>query len=181
MNQEMKTQDSIRGIEIITWYAITEGGLWQKAPTGINSVYVVRRTASNSSLSRQDIAELLHTPQLAAIQTNQGHIYDFIRCKWEDISKTSAKETNTLASVLEERGNRYGPFSDHAQITQALKTVMIMTDKWPRLTNSQKESLEMIAHKIGRILNGDPNYADSWVDIAGYAQLIVDQLEGKDT
>ena len=36
----------------------------------------------------------------------------------------------------------------------------------------------MIAHKIGRILNGDPNYADSWVDIAGYAQLVANELEG---
>ena len=34
----------------------------------------------------------------------------------------------------------------------------------------------MIAHKIGRILNGDPNYLDSWIDIVGYAQLIVDRL-----
>jgi hypothetical protein len=34
----------------------------------------------------------------------------------------------------------------------------------------------MIAHKIGRILNGDPNYADSWIDIAGYAQLVADRL-----
>lgn len=35
----------------------------------------------------------------------------------------------------------------------------------------------MIAHKIGRILNGDPNYADSWIDIAGYAKLVADRLE----
>lgn len=36
----------------------------------------------------------------------------------------------------------------------------------------------MIFHKIARILNGDPNYADSWVDIAGYAKLVADELEG---
>ena len=40
----------------------------------------------------------------------------------------------------------------------------------------QREGLEMIAHKISRILNGDPNYDDSWVDIAGYAQLVVDAI-----
>lgn len=27
-----------------------------------------------------------------------------------------------------------------------------------------------------RILNGDPDYHDSWHDIAGYAQLVADQL-----
>ena len=37
----------------------------------------------------------------------------------------------------------------------------------------------MILHKIGRILNGDPNYADSWHDIAGYAKLVEDELSGK--
>jgi len=36
---------------------------------------------------------------------------------------------------------------------------------------------DMIANKLGRILNGDPNYADSWMDIAGYAKLVADRLE----
>jgi len=35
----------------------------------------------------------------------------------------------------------------------------------------------MICHKIGRIVNGDPNYYDSWADIAGYAKLVSDRLE----
>lgn len=39
------------------------------------------------------------------------------------------------------------------------------------------EALEMIAHKIARICNGDPNYADNWVDIAGYATLVANRLE----
>jgi hypothetical protein len=45
-------------------------------------------------------------------------------------------------------------------------------------TDSQWEALEMIAHKIGRIVNGDPDYADSWIDIAGYAKLVADELQG---
>ncbi len=50
---------------------------------------------------------------------------------------------------------------------------------WIRLSFSQREALEMIAHKIGRILNGDPDYADSWHDIAGYAKLVEDELNEK--
>ena len=46
------------------------------------------------------------------------------------------------------------------------------------LSPDQREALEMIAHKIARILNGDPDYADSWHDIAGYAQLVADRLNG---
>ena len=53
-----------------------------------------------------------------------------------------------------------------------------MGDKWYGLGNDQQEALEMIAHKLGRIANGDPDYADSWVDIAGYAKLVADRLEG---
>ena len=46
------------------------------------------------------------------------------------------------------------------------------------LDADQWEALDMILHKIARIANGDPNYADSWIDIAGYAKLISDRLEG---
>lgn len=35
----------------------------------------------------------------------------------------------------------------------------------------------MIQHKIARILNGDPDYVDNWVDIAGYAKLVADRLQ----
>lgn len=88
---------------------------------------------------------------------------------------------NPIHNTLLERGNRYGPFAGHAELTQNLKADMKEVPGWMRLNDSQKEALEMIAHKIGRILNGDPNYDDSWRDIAGYAQLVVDQLEGKNT
>lgn len=85
--------------------------------------------------------------------------------------------TNDVDAVLSERGARYGKFTDHARITQSLKTIIDECDNG-KLSWSQRESLDMIAHKIGRILNGDPNYADSWVDIAGYAKLVADELEG---
>ena len=76
-----------------------------------------------------------------------------------------------IDSILKERGSRYGEFTGHAQITQDLKRVMTSTSNWSKLTDYQKEALEMIVHKIGRILNGDPTYQDSWDDIAGYAKL----------
>lgn len=81
-----------------------------------------------------------------------------------------------IAEVLEERGKRYGDFYEHARITQALKAVMKDSPNWESLTPAMKESLEMNAHKIGRILNGDPNYKDSWTDIIGYAKLVEDNL-----
>lgn len=80
------------------------------------------------------------------------------------------------AAMLAERGSRYGTFADHAAICQALKDVMHATPGWQRLTPDQKEALEMNAHKTARILNGDPNYKDSWDDIIGYTKLVADRL-----
>jgi len=84
--------------------------------------------------------------------------------------------TGDIKKTLEERGTRYGAFPEHAVISQALQAVMRATPRWKELQPFQKEALMMFAHKVGRILNGDPNYADSWHDIAGYAQLVVDEL-----
>lgn len=84
-----------------------------------------------------------------------------------------------IDQTLEERGARYGTFVGHSAITQNLKYTMQQTEKWNRLAPDQKESLEMIVHKIGRILNGDPDYHDSWHDIGGYAKLVADRLIGE--
>lgn len=81
-----------------------------------------------------------------------------------------------IAATLAERGKRYGEFPDHATVTQQLKRVMYGFNPALRLADDQKEALDMIAHKLGRIINGDPDYADSWVDIAGYAKLVADRL-----
>ena len=35
----------------------------------------------------------------------------------------------------------------------------------------------MVQHKIARILNGDPNYIDNWIDLVVYSQLVVNRLE----
>lgn len=92
----------------------------------------------------------------------------------------SNKQPNDVDAVLAERGARYGKFKDHARITQQFKNILFESEiiEGKKYTDSQREALEMIFHKIGRILNGDPNYADSWVDIAGYAKLVADELEG---
>jgi hypothetical protein len=84
---------------------------------------------------------------------------------------------SNVNEILAERGSRYGVFSEHARVTQGIKDRMRDSKNWKFLEDDMKESLEMLAHKMGRILNGDPDYADSWVDIAGYSQLIVNRLE----
>lgn len=86
--------------------------------------------------------------------------------------------TTDTQSLIAERGERYGKFADNAAIMRQLKNVMHNTPGWSRLSDSQKEALDMITHKIGRMLNGDPDYDDNWKDIAGYATLVADELNG---
>jgi hypothetical protein len=95
--------------------------------------------------------------------------------KWVGVLPVIAENT-TIEDTLEERGNNYGPFIGHAKITQSIKRTMHNTDNWDGLSDDKKEALEMIAHKIGRILNGDPEYKDSWFDIIGYTKLVDDTL-----
>ena len=83
----------------------------------------------------------------------------------------------SVSKTLKARGKRYGQFKDHAEISQGLKSVMHNTTNWNSLSAAQKESLEMIQHKVARILNGDPNYADNWHDISGYSQLAEELCE----
>jgi hypothetical protein len=75
-------------------------------------------------------------------------------------------------TLLNEREKTHGPYSLKARIIQRMKEVMRDNTNWDRLSDTQRESLDMIVHKIGRILSGDANHADHWDDIAGYAKLI---------
>ena len=86
--------------------------------------------------------------------------------------------TENIQAILDERGSRYGSFLDNARISQALSSIVREEFNRRRTSSAaifiqsyQIEALEMICHKIARILSGDPYYADNWDDIAGYAQL----------
>lgn len=83
---------------------------------------------------------------------------------------------SAVEQTLAERGNRYGDFSDHAEIAQDLQDVMRATPGWENLSKVQKQALTVIADKQARILSGDPNYGDNWHDIQGYAKLAEDRL-----
>lgn len=82
-----------------------------------------------------------------------------------------------IETTLGERQKTYGDFSDVAHRAQVIKAAIRSGGQWNKLASCQRESLEMIANKLGRILEGDMNHVDSWHDIAGYAQLVVKYLE----
>ena len=98
-----------------------------------------------------------------------------------DREYAASMEPQGVDAILDERGSRYGPFNTHAEITQRLKRVAekFLHNTGKELDFDQQEALDMIFHKIGRIINGDPDWVDHWMDVAGYAKLVADRLEGK--
>lgn len=81
--------------------------------------------------------------------------------------------------LLDERGKTHGKYYEHAFISQELKKMLTNGVNWNQLTCVQRESLEMIVHKIARILSGDPNHEDHWKDVCGYSQLVVDCMRSR--
>jgi hypothetical protein len=84
-------------------------------------------------------------------------------------------------TILDERATNYGSFLTMSKVTQRLKAVAHQFAGQHNKTfdADQAEALDLIFTKVGRILNGDPNHTDSWLDIAGYATLVADRLQGK--
>jgi hypothetical protein len=82
----------------------------------------------------------------------------------------------TIMTVVEDRGSEYGDFRSMAVITQRLERVVQDANSYANLSDMHKESLHMIFHKIARIVNGNPNNKDSWLDIEGYARIVRTRL-----
>ena len=82
-----------------------------------------------------------------------------------------------IDKTLAEREKTYGDYADVALISQLIKSVLVEGKQYHNLMSFQLESLDMIANKMARIVNGDPKYRDSWHDIEGYAKLMSDRLK----
>lgn len=76
-----------------------------------------------------------------------------------------------VTATLDVREQTYGAWTENARIAQNVKRAMQDSPNWPKLKDFQREALDLIATKLGRILNGDPDFVDSWHDIGGYAKL----------
>jgi len=81
-----------------------------------------------------------------------------------------------MQKILSDRKDKYGDFRLQADLSVSLKYVMREGVAWNEMQPYMHEALDMIQHKIARILNGDPTYEDSWVDVIGYAQLALERI-----
>jgi hypothetical protein len=77
--------------------------------------------------------------------------------------------------VLSERASTHGDFAQNAHYSQEMK--QLFREAHENLSIVQREALDMIAAKICRILSGNANEPDHWLDIEGYARLARQRLE----
>lgn len=101
--------------------------------------------------------------------------------KKNSLENDAGEKLQSTEETLKERGNRYGEFSTHSKTSQGLKDVFLNGTFRAGKTSEDIpdymwEAVEMICHKLARIANGDPMYDDNWRDIAGYAELVVKEL-----
>lgn len=125
---------------------------------------------SNDCITDTRLKMLKTQEQLSAIDVGRPTNSDHAK---------AMQQASGIDATLQERAKNYGQFKEFAIISQRLKGYMHECPSWTGMTYDKQEALEMIQHKIARVLSGDPNYVDSWHDIQGYAKLIEDQLNGK--
>lgn len=82
-----------------------------------------------------------------------------------------------VRNLLDIRGDMYGQYRIVSEISQDIKRIIRDSPNYKIMPDFARESLDMIANKIARILNGNYYYDDSWRDISGYATLALMEIE----
>jgi hypothetical protein len=135
-----------------------------KHKMSISNVYKMRARALDDLRNFVAPPEMLPMPE--------------VKSSWQKV--VEEVESVSVDKTLDARAEMYGKFKDGAALMQSIKRELSAHAAKHNKTfaDDQWEALEMIVHKIGRIVNGDPDVTDHWVDIAGYATLIAERLEG---
>lgn len=107
-------------------------------------------------------------------------LMDLLKC--EQV-KTAQHNSSDVDEVLENRGQIYGRYSDgvacRASILDALETTYGLTHNYEPLPSDLRVMYSDLVLKLMRSAS-DPSHLDSWVDLAGYAKLIKNTMEGTD-
>lgn len=83
-----------------------------------------------------------------------------------------------IQEILAEREKTHGAYGVFCGVCQDLKTVMKLSPNWNGFNAVQKETMEMVAHKLSRALCGDPLYRDHYDDVIGYVTKLLQVMDG---
>ena len=83
-----------------------------------------------------------------------------------------------MSIEIPNRDQQHGGMEPVGSVSQSLKIHLRNSRNWGRLSPGYQEALDMIAHKIGRILSGsNPHDPEHWEDVAGYAKAAMRDRE----
>jgi len=156
----------------------------------MSHAYRLRKQAKEQDLAAPDApAKKLYVPAGAAMIAKKLGIplEEYVKemrkadpTAFETTNDLTPNEGTNVDEVLNDRAKDYGKFIEGAEIMQMLKRLVhnYIEQRQTPLAFDQREAIDMIIHKLGRIINGNPDKVDHWTDIAGYAKLVADRLEG---
>lgn len=79
---------------------------------------------------------------------------------------------DSVESIISDRAKTHGDFRDVARVSQEMKDVARSGPNWATMPAYVCEEVDMILHKLARVLCGDPLFLDHHDDIAGYATRV---------
>ena len=82
-----------------------------------------------------------------------------------------------IKDILIARASSHGQFDVFSSVAQNIKDAVQASPNWDDLCPVYKEGLDMICHKIARIVSGNPYHIDHIVDLQGYAALMQKHAE----
>jgi hypothetical protein len=82
----------------------------------------------------------------------------------------------TMESILEDRRQTHGDFTEDAEMAQRLKNLIRQGRNWTHLHTFEAEALDNMMTKVARILSGNPHYPDHWRDLQGFPRLVEERL-----
>lgn len=148
------------------------------AETAIADEYEVQEIGSIEELLNAIFASLPDDDEDDIEVEDENYIYK-VKDVEDNLPSFPVTPTTGIHAILEQRGTRYGGFNGHAKLAQNLKSQLAKVGFYEntKFKSIHREAADMILHKLARIVNGDPDYDDSWVDIAGYATLVADHIK----
>ena len=87
------------------------------------------------------------------------------------------EEQPYLKEVLNQRQKTHGEFSEVSKTYADFIKILEKTGFFNKCEDHHRLAIDVIFQKLARILNGDMNFYDHWVDICGYSELVKKELD----
>lgn len=141
-----------------------------KYDAAVPMVYKLRKRAHATTEANMALEEMIKVPPMPD-PVNTLRNPDF---------QNPQEPEDTVDAILNNRAKQYGKFIEGAEIMQMTKRLIhnYIEQRGTALAFDQLEAIDMIIHKLGRIINGNPDKVDHWDDIAGYSMLVAGRLKG---